>query len=974
MNRLRVCLLPVFLLWLTVLAAAQTAPIDGAWHCLDLGLLRARAAPDNAPRPAALPAGRVERGGIPMLYAGASGPWRLSAAGQRVSIAPHEGGRYYEFALAASCALPPETLLDWEVLGAGEQRAVVRARMVPAGEQLFRLIVAANFPVHGLRLPKNPALEVHAISLRWVPEGPGDVRFARAFLEQSRGDRAMARYLKQTAPGGLLAAAGHEQNRLRELFDALLAGDEAAAQTALDERLVAIDALGAASKQDRVHLCLVLPPERADDVAALAQLARALKRWPELRAAIAGSAGWQSLERSQPDRAAELRAAALEGRLELAGWQGQLDWSILPDAAAYTTAFEQGRVWAQSRGLAGMAHPGLLGDPAAQPHFVDSCLAAGRFRALIWAGGGAPRLLSLRAANGKAILGVTIPPSRREFSEDDAVALLARTAADCGAREALLPLELPSDEATLAGWVQRSIEWTEAAQGPTYLWSTPLTAFDALRKNASFRAPAGTAAAAAPAANAFLPMPLADYGTRALAEELRTVRESAWRAASFASLDGLRILRRQLEDPQATCESLEKETRAALNVLARAADTKGDGEPLLVFNLLAHERSDVVAVEARPGLVPVDERGIAIPSARDDSGRLLFRARVPSVGSALYRLVEAPAVAARAAASEVDGRWSNEKLAFRVDPASGELTSLRVLPEQIELLGGPSNRLLGMEGTVETSVVVRENNAVRLVLAITREAANARVEQELVLAAEAADLLLRTHVVRLAKGAPPRLAFRWREGSDRARVELAGGEAVLPLEGRSAGNWLTMRRFISGVRGSLGLGLVRVAQGRAALGAEEVRLELGAGAAEEMLLRPYLEGGAQIRLALGAEELASPLRVVRTDAHDGVRAGRLSFLEFGRLATGGQYAAGEQSGLVLQALRSGDLPGTLELSFRECRDEGGELELGLAARVFGVERWDAERGEWKAIRHERGKVRVPIGPRTTVRLRLKLRP
>jgi hypothetical protein len=621
-----------------------------------------------------------------------------------------------------------------------------------------------------------------------------------------------------------------------------------------------------------------------------------------------------------------------------------------------------------------MAHPALLGDPAAQPAFVDSCLSAGRFRALIWAGGGAKRLLSLRSANGKAIAGVTIPPARKELSEDDAIALLARTAGDCGVREALLPLELPSDEATLSGWVQCSLEWTEAAQGPTYLWSTPLTAFDALRKNAGFRAPADAAGGAASAPDAFLPLPVAAYGTRALAEQLRTARESAWRAASFASLDGLRLLRRHLEDPQATLESLEKETRAALNVLARAAETKGDGEPLLVFNLLGHERSDLVALEARPGLVPVDERGAAIQSARDASGRLLFSARVPSVGSALYRLVEGPAVAAPAAASEIDGRWTSARLAFRVDPASGELTSLRVLPEQIELLGGPSNRLLGMEGIVETSVVVRENNAVRLVLSITREDANARVEQELTLAAEAGDLLLRTQVVRLAKGAPPRLAFHWREGSDRARVELAGGEAVLPLSGRSAGNWITMRRFVSGVRGSLGLGLVRVAQGRAVLSAEEVRLELGVGAAEKLLLRPYLEGGAQTRLALGAEELASPLRIVRTDAHDGVRAGRLSFLEYGRLTPGGQYSAGEQSGLTLDAVRGDDLPGMMELVFCECRDEGGELELGLAARVFGVERWDAERGEWKSVRHERGKVRVPVGPRTNVRLRLKLRP
>lgn len=969
MNSLRATLLLVLLLLLSPLLSGQGAVVDGSWQTLDLGLLRAREATDNAPRPKDLPVQRVERDGIPFLYAGSSGPWRLVANGQRIALTPHEGGRFYELALAGRCELPADSMLEWELVGAGDKRSVLRARLLPAGSGQFRLALAANFPLQALRLPKNPALEVHALSLRWVAEGPNNATLARLFTEQSRSDRDTARWLKQSQPGGLLANAAGEAEARRAIFDAMLAGDEAAVRARLAERLALLEALNAARKQDRVRLCLTLPPERSGDLEALELLAQALRKLPELRAVIGGSAGWQLLAERRPRMHQALVASALEGRLELAGWQPQLNWPVLPDAVRYRSEFEAGKAWVEAVNIAGSAHPALLGDPVAQPMFVELALSAGRSHALLWAGDAAPRELTLGDSPERSIRCVTIPSVRPTLDENDALALLARMAAECGVRDALLPVALPADLARIEALLRRSQELTEALEGPSYLWSTPSAALAALRENPGFQPkPAATAVA-------YTPMTLTSYAERAAAERLPIVREAAWRASSFASFDGLRILSRLLDDPNATREALEKQQREALLVLARAAETKGSGQALLVFNLLARERSGVVECAMSAGTRLLDASGKSVPTAPAGAGMRRFRASVPPLGHALYRIVEGTEPQAAPAVREQDGRWMGSRLALAVDAVSGDLTSLRVLPEGIELLGGASNRLIGMEGSVRTTLEVRENSAVRWVLAITREASNATVEQELVLEADAPQLQLHTAVTRLVKGAAPRVAFVWREGSDRARVELAGGEALVPLADRQASGWLAARRYVGGVHDALGLGLVRVAQGRIALLPSEVRLELNDKVGvETLVLMPYLEPAGAVRLALAAEDLSSPLVALATDNHDGVRPGTLSFLKHGRLWPGGAYATGERSGVALERVRAGTAPGVLELLFRERLGEGGELEIGTEQRIFGVERLEAATGEWKPLRYERGRARLPLLPMASVQLRLRLRP
>jgi alpha-mannosidase len=81
----------------------------------------------------------------------------------------------------------------------------------------------------------------------------------------------------------------------------------------------------------------------------------------------------------------------------------------------------------------------------------------------------------------------------------------------------------------------------------------------------------------------------------------------------------------------------------ALDYLAGDVDTRGPGQPLLVFNSLSWPRTDVVQLDVPLPKGPfhvLDPSGAEVPSQRAHDGSLLFEARaVPPLGYAVYRLI-----------------------------------------------------------------------------------------------------------------------------------------------------------------------------------------------------------------------------------------------------------------------------------------------------------------------------------------------
>ncbi len=145
----------------------------------------------------------------------------------------------------------------------------------------------------------------------------------------------------------------------------------------------------------------------------------------------------------------------------------------------------------------------------------------------------------------------------------------------------------------------------------------------------------------------------------------------------------------------------------SLETISNAVDTRGEGEPLLVYNPLAWERTDAVSV-ALPGPAPlgvkvVDARGAAVPSqilVPAEPGnrapvRLLFVAdHVPALGYKLFRILrpaeaEPPAPAGAALRATALG-LENEFFKIVLDPKTGWIISLYDKAASRELLQAPA--------------------------------------------------------------------------------------------------------------------------------------------------------------------------------------------------------------------------------------------------------------------------------------------
>ncbi len=128
---------------------------------------------------------------------------------------------------------------------------------------------------------------------------------------------------------------------------------------------------------------------------------------------------------------------------------------------------------------------------------------------------------------------------------------------------------------------------------------------------------------------------------------------------------------------------------AATKTLAARIDTRGPGIPVVVFNPLSWQRTDVAEAEvqfpSRTEYVEVrDPEGHTVPSAvvsRDDSTstvKVRFLARsVPSTGYRVFHVVAADKLARTASTLKANGlSMANEFISVEIDPKTGCVTSL----------------------------------------------------------------------------------------------------------------------------------------------------------------------------------------------------------------------------------------------------------------------------------------------------------
>ena len=131
----------------------------------------------------------------------------------------------------------------------------------------------------------------------------------------------------------------------------------------------------------------------------------------------------------------------------------------------------------------------------------------------------------------------------------------------------------------------------------------------------------------------------------------------------------------------------------ATETVAAALNTQAEGIPVVVFNPLNVAREDVV--EARLDL-PAGTKAVRVtgPDGRDaasqmSGGKVLFLAKAPSVGYAVYDVSPAPAAASSSALKVSASSLENQRYRVSID-ASGDISSIFDKSLQRELLSAPA--------------------------------------------------------------------------------------------------------------------------------------------------------------------------------------------------------------------------------------------------------------------------------------------
>ncbi len=205
--------------------------------------------------------------------------------------------------------------------------------------------------------------------------------------------------------------------------------------------------------------------------------------------------------------------------------------------------------------------------------------------------------------------------------------------------------------------------------------------------------------------------------------------------------------------------------QSATEGVSAALDTETKGTPLVVFNQLNIPREDIVEASLTPanGEAPQNVRvngpdGTEVP-AQISHGKLIFAAKVPSVGYAVYDVVPAGKAASAPAGSALrvtENELENEYYRVRLN-ADGDVASIFDKKADREMLSAPARLALSYDNPQQwpawnmdwdqeqappkeyvsgpAKIRVVENGPVRVAIEVTRETAGSRFVQTIRLAA-----------------------------------------------------------------------------------------------------------------------------------------------------------------------------------------------------------------------------------------------
>jgi len=264
-------------------------------------------------------------------------------------------------------------------------------------------------------------------------------------------------------------------------------------------------------------------------------------------------------------------------------------------------------------------------------------------------------------------------------------------------------------------------------------------------------------------------------------------------------------------------ESGERLRRKAQEDIAAGLDTRGDGQPVVIFNSLSWERSDVVSIEAGSSgnMVVIDPDGREMPSQLSGDRLIFWADHLSPCGCAVYRLLEAEA-AEPGDKNEAPDTSPNSSIPFKIEDnristpfyememaPDGTIVRLYDLINSREVLpeDGRANQLQVFEDkptaweawdielqyqdkmwmfTPAKPVQVMEKGPVRLVLRQELKYGKSSLEQEIILYARSPRIDFVNRVDWQERKALLKVAFPVEVHSSKATYEIACGAIERP--------------------------------------------------------------------------------------------------------------------------------------------------------------------------------------------------
>ena len=432
----------------------------------------------------------------------------------------------------------------------------------------------------------------------------------------------------------------------------------------------------------------------------------------------------------------------------------------------------------------------------------------------------------------------------------------------------------------------------------------------------------------------------------------------------------------------------ERTVESALKSIAERVDTSGEGQAVLVFNTLPWERNDIARIKApgRAAWAIVDADGNEVPS-QVSGDELVFSAGAPSMGYAVYRLIEnKPAARTTLKASRT--MLENRFYRIRLD-AKGLIRSLVLKSNGRELLPeGERGNLLQMfedkptawpaweldfthedkwqDITQLDSLRVLECGRVFAAVELERSFNSSKLRQRMVIYADSPRIDFETWVDWHENEKVLKVAFPVEVNAATARYEIQFGNVERPTHRNTSWDFarfeVCAHKWADISESGFGLSLMNDCKYGHSVRDNVMRLTLLRSAKKPdpmadmgehiftYSLMPHEGSYVEAETVRRAYELNVPMRTLVADPHTGELPAAHSFFSV------------NAPNVVLETVKKAERDGATILRFYECHNRRGRLNVSVGIPFKRVRECDLMETAIADVPSENGSFSFEIKP------------